>query len=409
MEYNTAMRRLKAFKFRLKVSVGQARRLARFAGSCRFVYNKALAVQIHRHERNEKKQSFVDMANELPKWKIHSEMLWLQETPSQILQQALKDLDRAFVNFFQKRAQFPKFKKKSQQNSFRYPQGFQVDEDNSRLFLPKLGWVKYHNSRKIEGTPKNMTISGKNGKWYASVQTESEVEAPVHPGKTMVGVDLGVARLATLSNGVVIEPVHSLGRRLTRLARLQRALARKKKFSSNWKKQKRKISRFHEKVANLRKDVLHQATTAISQNHAVVVLEDLKVQKMSHSRAGSLKKPGKKVKAKAGLNRSILDQGWYEFRRQLEYKQEWRGGWVLVVDPSNTSRTCGACGHVEKANRLTQERFKCVSCGYEENADLNAARNILAAGQAVMACGEKADSGLSRKQEPAEAIRLKSA
>ena len=135
----------------------------------------------------------------------------------------------------------------------------------------------------------------------------------------------------------------------------------------------------------------------------MVVIEDLKVANMSQSASGTIAAPGRSVKAKSGLNKSILDQGWFEFRRQLEYKQTWRGGQVVAVNPRNTSRTCPCCGHVSAENRQTQARFACVECGFQENADLVGAINILAAGHAVLACGGMAQSGRPAKQEPAEA------
>ena len=170
-----------------------------------------------------------------------------------------------------------------------------------------------------------------------------------------------------------------------------RQLARMVKFSANWKKQKAKISRLHSHIANIRRDYLHKATTTVSKNHAMIVIEDLKVSGMSKSAAGTVDEPGRNVAAKSGLNRAILDQGWYEMRRQLEYKQLWRGGEVQVVNPAYTSQKCACC----EENRQSQAVFVCVGCGYETNADINGARYILAAGHAVMSginagCARKA-------------------
>jgi putative transposase len=184
----------------------------------------------------------------------------------------------------------------------------------------------------------------------------------------------------------VFDPVNSFKQQQERLSRHQRAMAHRQKFSNNWKKAKAKVTKTHQKIANVRRDYLHKATTTISKNHAVVVAEDLQVRNMSKSAAGTAGQPGRNVKAKSGLNRSILDQGWSEFRRQLEYKQSWRGGDVLAVSPMDTSRTCPCCGHVAKENRQTQERFACVVCGFEENADLVGATNVLRAGHARLAC-----------------------
>ncbi|HEJ9401396.1 TPA: transposase, partial [Proteus mirabilis] len=190
-----------------------------------------------------------------------------------------------------------------------------------------------------------------------------------------------------------------------KLARLQRKLSRKIKFSANWQKQKRKIQRLHSHIANIRKDSLHKVTSEISKNHAMIVIEDLKVSNMSKSAKGTTERHGRNVKAKSGLNRSILEQGWYEMRRQLEYKQLWRGGQVLAIPPAYTSQKCACCGHTAKENRQSQSQFECLECGYTANADINAARNILAAGHAVLACGGRVQSDRPSKQEPAEVIQ----
>ncbi len=376
-----------------------------FAGACRFVFNRALALQNENHEAGNKYISYTKMTSWLVEWKNATETQWLKDAPSQPLQQSLKDLERAYKNFFQKRAAFPRFKKRGQNDAFRYPQGVKLDQENSRIFLPKPGWMRYQNSRQVTGVVKNVTVSQSCGKWYISIQTESEVSTPVHPSASMVGLDAGVAKLATLSDGTVFEPVNSFQKKQKKLARLQRQLSHKVKFSNNWQKQKRKIQRLHSRIANIRRDYLHKVTTTISKNHAMIVIEDLKVSNMSRSAAGTVSQPGRNVRAKSGLNRSILDQGWYEMRRQLEYKQIWRGGQVLAVPPAYTSQRCVCCGHTAKENRPSQSKFECQACGYTANADVNGARNILAAGHAVLACGGMVQSGRPLKQEPTEMIQ----
>ncbi|EKJ1701676.1 transposase [Shigella sonnei] len=399
------MKRLQAFKFQLRPGGQQEREMRRFAGACRFVFNRALARQNENHEAGNKYIPYGKMASWLVEWKNATETQWLKDAPSQSLQQSLKDLERAYKNFFQNRAAFPRFKKRGQNDVFRYPQGVKLDQENSRIFLPKLGWMRYRNSRQVTGVVKNVTVSQSCGKWYISIQTESEVSTPVHPSASMVGLDAGVAKLATLSDGTVFEPVNSFQKNQKKLARLQRQLSRKVKFSNNWQKQKRKIQRLHSCIANIRRDYLHKVTTTVSKNHAMIVIEDLKVSNMSKSAAGTVSLPGRNVRAKSGLNRSILDQGWYEMRRQLAYKQLWRGGQVLAVPPAYTSQRCVCCGHTAKENRLSQSKFRCQVCGYTANADVNGARNILAAGHAVLACGEMVQSGRSLKQEPTEMIQ----
>jgi len=382
------MQRLQAFKYELRPDGQQQRQMRRFAGACRFVFNKALALQKVRHEHAEKKLGYAGLCKELTAWRNGPETPWLKDAPVHPLQQMLKDLERAYSNFFAKRADFPRFKKKGQRDSFRYPDPKQIklDQAGSRIFLPKLGWLRYRNSRDVLGEVKNVTVSLSGGKWFVSIQTEREVEQPVSASTTAIGIDMGIARFVTMSDGSYLEPLGSFRKREAALRKAQRAMSRKTKFSNHWKKAKAKVQRLHARIGNCRRDYLHKATTTISQNHAMVCIEDLQVRNMSKSAAGSTEQPGKNVRAKSGLNKAILDQGWFEFRRQLDYKLAWNGGWLIAVPPQNTSRTCPACGHVSKDNRQTQARFACVGCGFEENADLVGAINILRAGHARFAC-----------------------
>jgi putative transposase len=379
------MQRLQAFKFELRPNDEQMRQMRRFAGSCRFVFNKALALQKARYEAGEKKLGYAGLCKELTKWRNSAETAWLADAPVHSLQQALKDLERAYANFFARRANFPRFKKKGQSDSFRYPDPKQIklDQANSRIFLPKLGWIRYRNSRKVLGEVKNATVSHSCGKWFVSIQTEREVPKPIPKGGA-VGIDLGVVRFATLSDGTYYEPLNSFKRHEEALRKAQKSLSRKVKFSNNWRKAKARVQRIYARIANARRDYLHKATTTISKNHAVVVIEDLQVKNMSRSTAGTREAPGKNVKAKSGLNKSILDQGWFEFRRQLAYKLAWNGGHLIAVPPQNTSRTCPACGHVSAQNRQTQARFACVECGFEEHADVVGAINILSRGMSLL-------------------------
>ena len=405
--YNYSMMRLQAYKFELMPNGQQQRDMRRFVGACRFVFNKALAWQKERYAADKTVQfSYTVLANLLPLWKQDLTLAWLRDAPSQALQQTLKDLERAYKNFFAKRADFPRFKKKGRSDSFRYPQGFKLDQANSRIFLPKLGWLRYRSSRVVLGEVKNVTVSQSCGKWFVSVQTEREVVHPLPAATTAIGIDVGIARFATMSDASFLAPLNSFEKHQQRLANYQRRMSRKVKLSNNWKKARAKIQKIHNHIANARKDFLHKATTTISQNHALVCIEDLQVRNMSKSAKGNSEKHGKMVKQKSGLNRSILDQGWGEFRRQLEYKMAWQGGILLAVPPHNTSRTCPCCGHIAKENRLTQARFACVDCGFEENADVVGAINILERGHRLLACGEMAQSGHSVKQEPTEATQV---
>jgi len=381
------MQRLQAYKYVLMPTGEQQRNMRRFAGSCRFVFNKALALQKERHERGEKKLGYAGLCKELTGWRNGTETPWLADAPIHPLQQTLKDLERAYSNFFAKRADFPCFKKKGQHDSFRYPDPKQIklDQGNSRIFLPKLGWLRLRQSREVLGTVKNVTVNQSCGKWFVSIQTARDVEQPIPQGGA-VGIDMGVARFATLSDGSFYKPLNSFKRHEAALRKAQQAISRKTKFSNNWKKAKARVQRLHAGIGNARRDYLHKTSTAISQNHALVFVEDLQVRNMSKSAAGTADAPGRNVRAKSGLNKAILDQGWFEFRRQLDYKLHWRGGHLVAVPPQNTSRTCPCCGHVSAANRQTQAKFECVKCGFEENADVIGAINVLRAGHARLAC-----------------------
>lgn len=381
------MQRLQAYKYELMPDGQQERQMRRFAGSCRFVFNKALALQKERYEQGEKKLGYARLCKLLTEWRNGTQTAWLADAPVHPLQQTLKDLERAYANFFAKRADVPRFKKKGQSDSFRYPDPKQIklDQPNNRLFLPKLGWLRYRNSRDVLGAVKNVTVSQSCGKWYVSIQTEREVKQPI-PNGGAVGIDMGIVRFATLSDGTYYAPLGSFKRHEVALRKAQQAMSRKVKFSNNWKKAKARVQKIYARIGNARRDYLHKTSTAISQNHAMVCIEDLQVRNMSKSAAGTADAPGRNVRAKTGLNKSILDQGWFEFRRQLDYKLAWRGGWLIAVPPQNTSRTCPCCGHVSADNRQIQAKFECVACGFEDNADLVGAINVLRAGHARFAC-----------------------
>lgn len=380
---------LKAYKYRLEPTDVQAQRLRQMCGCARFVWNYGLAETQRILDAGQKLPSYAELCKMLTAVKGMPETAFLSEGYTDNLQQKLKDLHGAWKRCFDKRlaAEKPVFKRKSKGNdSIRFVNFDKYCQlDRKRVKLPsELGWVKFRQSRAVEGKIKNATVSQHAGGWYISFQVEIEVDQPVHPSTSAIGLDAGISKLATLSDGTIFEPINSFKRNQAKLAQLQRQLARMMKFSANWKKQKAKISRLHSHIANIRRDYLHKVTTTVSKNHAMIVIEDLKVSNMSKSAAGTVDEPGRNVAAKSGLNRAILDQGWYEMRRQLEYKQLWRGGEVQAVNPAYTSQKCACCGHTAKENRQSQAIFVCVACGYEANADINGARNILAAGHAVL-------------------------
>ena len=379
----------KAFKFRLNTSAAVNQKLTHYAGGCRFVWNKALALNLARLEQKQPLLWYDELDFWSKQWKKSVEYGFLSELPSQAIQQKLMDLDKAFKDAFDKNQPFkrlPVFKRKRQADSFRYPQGFKIDQQGNRIFLPKIGWVKYRNSRKIIGTAKNVTVSRKGKYWYIAIQVEYETTLLAHKSTSSIGIDRGIARFATLSDGSFYEPLNSFKKSAQKLATLQRRLKHKRKFSKNWQKHKAKITQHHEKIADARHDYLHKISSEISENQAVIVIEDLQIKNMSASAKGNSEQHGKKVKQKSGLNKAILDQGWGLFAQMLAYKQDWNGGLLIKVAPHHTSQECPACHHTDKANRLSQAEFVCVNCGYENHADVVGAMNIETRGLRGLVC-----------------------
>jgi putative transposase len=374
----------KTYKFRLKPGDDQKKQFAQIAGVCRLVWNLCLEQRVTIYSSSRKS---LNSYNQLPEvTQLRREYDWIEDIPAQALQQKVRDLDVAYKNFFEGRAGFPERKKKGKSaDSFRFPQGFRID--NRRIYLPKVGWVGFFKSQSINGKLRHVTVSRNGDRWFASVSCEVAIP-DVAPQQTAVGIDMGIAKLCAMSDSQIIENPKTLNRHKRKLAKLQRKLARKKKFSRNFNKIKVKITALHAKIADTRRDNIHKATTSIAKNHGLVVLEDLRVKAMSKSAKGTNDSPGRNVRQKAGLNRGILDAGWGEFRRQLEYKVAWANGIVVAVDPKNTSRRCPVCGHTAKENRMTQADFICLNCGHADDADVNAAINILRAGHARLACGE---------------------
>jgi len=391
----------KAYKVQFKTNNNIENNLVRYCGSARFLWNKCLAMNLERLEKRQPVLWYNELAFWLTVWKRSEEYGFLKECPSQVLQQKLKDLERAFMDCFDKSQplkRVPVFKKRGLNDGIRFPQGFKIV--GRRIFLPKIGWIGFYKSQSVSGKIKNITVSRKGDRWYASIQVEQTIENAKHPSDSEIGIDTGIKCFAAFSDGTIVEGVNSFRNHEDRLSREQRKLSRKKKGSNNWKKQKRKIAKLHHTIANVRSDFLHKLSTNISENQAKVYVEGLQIRNMSASAKGTIEEPGRNVKAKSGLNKSILDQGWFEFRRQLDYKLFWMGGMLAEVNPRHTSQRCSCCGHRAKENRVSQDVFRCQVCGHEENADVNAAKNILTVGQTeIIACQANRISG--RQQEPA--------
>lgn len=404
----------KAYKFKIKTNTKEKVFFSKVAGCVRLVWNKSLALQkanceyikqqfarlggcsmneseakkLKKHLYKEYFPTGFDITTKalVPIWKKSEELAFLNECPSQSLQKPLGDLDKAFFKAFSKKGGFPKFKKKGNHESIYFPQGFKI-KDN-KVFLPKLGWVKFFKTRNIEGIVKNITVSSDGfGNWYASFCTEQNKNIEQRTFGE-IGIDLGVTNFAAISNGEIIKKPKTIKNLLATKKRVAKAVSRKKKGGKNRQKTVLVLRRVEAKIANIRKDFLHKTSTNLSKNHALIVVEDLKILNMSKSAKGTLESPGKNVKAKSGLNREILANGWGDFRNMLKYKQEYSGGVFQTANPKNTSRACSYCGVIDKNSRARQEWYACLHCGYEIHADVNAGINILAAGRVALACGD---------------------
>lgn len=397
----------KGYRFRIYPTPEQEVLFRRTIGACRFVRNLCLEQKVlERHRSQPRSLSAWSQGAELGALK--AELPWLREVPHHALVQAIADLHKGFKAFFEGRTRFPQYLRKGEKESFRLPDPKQFRVKDDAIFLPKAGWVAWVRHREIAGVLKNVTISRSGDHWYASVQTEAEVvDTTTNQGAT-IGIDLGVAKPITLSDGTVfaLPRVSTAERR--HLAAAQKRMARRKKGSKNREKARRQVARIQAKWARRRNDAAHKATTMIAKNHGVIVMEDLKVANMARSARGTVEAPGRNVRQKAGLNRALLDISFGQIRSLLAYKAPLFGSRLIVVDPRNTSRTCPACGAVDAMSRKTQGVFSCVACGHADDADVNAAINILAKGQAMlnqiqpedlpgMACGSSRTSG--RKQE----------
>lgn len=392
----------RAHIYRLEPTPEQEAFLAQTSGACRALYNLALEQRMMwRRERGT--ITLKSQSRELTK--LRAEIDWMKAAPIHALQAALKDLDRAFQNFFEGRASYPRFKRKGDGDGFRLKDkaylGFKrLTRKLGAVKLPKIGWVKLRGYRPLGGELRNVTISRRDGHWYVAIAWQAEVADPAPSQMPEVGIDRGVAIFAALSTGINYTAPSFFMRIETKLANTQRKLARQIKGSANWRKTKARISRLHMKAANARRDFLHHTSLSIAKNHGMVVIEKLRVKNMSRSAKGTVEKPGKNVAAKTGLNRSILDKGWSAFAVMLRYKLADRGGELIEVPPEYTSQTCAECGAISKASRKSQSEFCCVDCGHEADADTNAAKNIIRLGHSRWACGSNRSSG--RNQELAQ-------
>ncbi|MFF1962373.1 RNA-guided endonuclease InsQ/TnpB family protein [Streptomyces sp. NPDC058232] len=367
----------RAFKYRFYPTDVQAAELSRTFGCVRKVYNLALAARTQAWTRQER-VNYNQTSALLTAWKKTEELAFLNDVSSVPLQQTLRHLQSAFANFFSKRAKYPRFKsrKKSRKSAEYTTSGFRFRD--GRLTLAKMAEpldIVWSRPLPTGAKPSTVTVSQDSaGRWFVSMLCDDLTVKPLSATDAAVGVDVGLNHLLTLSTGEKIANPRHERRDRARLAKAQRALARKAKGDgANRRKARLKVAKIHARIADRRRDGLHKLTTRLVRENQTIVIEDLTVRNMVRNRS---------------LARAISDAAWAELRSLLEYKAQWYGREVIAVDrffPS--SKLCSVCGTLQGKMPLNVRTWTCAACGTTHDRDVNAARNLLAAGRAVSACG----------------------
>src|SRR6266566_694665 len=380
---------LKAYKYRLYPTCKQANTLQWVLDRCRELYNAALQERRDAYRLVGKSMTYYDQANQLPDIKQIREEY--QDIHSQVLQDALRRVDKAMKAFFRRvkageTPGYPRFQGYNRYDSFTYPQvGFSLTHDN-RVCFSKIGSIKVKLHRPIQGKVKTCTLKREGEHWYVVFACEVK-ESPLEASDEAVGIDLGLLHFATLSDGSTIENPRYYRKAKKQLERLQQALSRKKRGSTRRKQAVKQVAKAHRKVANQRRDFLHKASHKLLNSYGLIVFEELqssnlrKRPKPKQDESGMYLPNG--AAAKGGLNKSISDAGWKMFQQFCVYKAANAGRTVLFVNPKYTSQICSGCGAVAK--KELGERWHSCSCGCELDRDMNAAINILRLGRSHQA------------------------
>lgn len=394
-------------RFRVEFTDEQAEYAERVGAACRAVWNTGLE-QRREYRRRGAWMNYQPQAKELAEAK--TEHLWLKDVPGHCLQQTLMDLDRACREHGTWKVRWRSGRRWAP--SFRFPEGSKMaveklNRRHARIKLPKLGWVKFRASRSLDGeTIRSATLSRDGAHWFLSVLVGDGCQTPAShasPGSA-VGVDRGVAVAIATSDGALIDQAFVTVGERRRMVALQRKLSRCAKRSTKRDKTRAALAAVRARERRRRLDFAAQTAHRIAAANAVVVFEDLKTKQMTKSAKGTIESPGRNVAAKSGLNRAILSKGWHQFALALSSAARYTGTNVVKVPAAYTSQRCSACGHVDPKSRESQAVFRCTHCPHTEHADVNAAKNVLAAGRAVTACEDQprpAGRARSPKQEPA--------
>ena len=396
------MQVVRGYKTELDLNNEQRTACLKHAGVARFAYNWGLARSQEVYRTTGKRPTAIDLHKDLNKLK-HTDYPWMYEVSKCAPQEALRDLERAYKDFYRRatlkkqgkwkgKVGFPTFKKKSKGiGSFRLTGSIKVFENSVQL--PRIGKVRVHEHGYIPTDAKilSATVSEQAGRWFVSIQVEEEQEQPVCTATTAIGVDLGIKTLATLSDGTPFENPRALKHAQKKLRRLEKQKSRRVKGSKNRKKTVAKLAKQHARVANIRKDASHKVTNYLCKNHALVAIEDLHV-------AGMLKNHC--------LAQAVSDSNFGEIRRQLEYKAKWHGVHLLVIDRfSPSSQLCSNCQWSNEALTLADRVFVCLDCGYVADRDYNAAQNIRRVAVSSIdtqnACGQRSAGSYSSTGETA--------
>ncbi|WP_435107015.1 RNA-guided endonuclease InsQ/TnpB family protein [Nocardiopsis synnemataformans] len=395
-----------AYKCRAYPDPEQAAQLGRTFGCVRLVWNKTLADRHTAYHQHGRTTSYKQTDAALTQWKKTEDLAFLSEVSSVPLQQTLRHQHSAFSHFFAGRARYPRFKTRQGRQSAHYTRSASRIKD-AQLFLAKqqapleVAWS--FNDVDLASLDPTMVIVSReaDGRWYVTFAVDTDDPDPAPDTGSEVGVDLGVKDFAILSTGEKIANPRHVERKARNLKRYQRRMARTQRGSNNRRKAKRRVAAAHRKVRHARADFLHKTTTRLVREHDLIAIEDLNVRGLTVSARGTVERPGQRVRQKAGLNWSVLDAGFGEFRRQLEYKAVRAGRTLVVVDrwfPS--SKTCSACGYLLDRLSLGTRVWTCPSCRTRHDRDLNAAKNVLAAGRVAAreaVSGDAWGAGVSRQ------------